>query len=359
MILNIVAYIGVIQIYFKKEMPESNKRFGHFLLILSGIFTETLLINIFGATNPNPIIVYASLLLFVLCLALPPSMYLYLVSLIQTDETAPILEQEKRHYAPALILLFVNTVSFVAMYNLEMGTQNYLLIESIRTYVNFVSLIFIFFAQVIFYIFLGFQLYKKRKVVLIGSQGIESNNTLLWMKRFLITFTFLIVVLYAVQLNPLHAGKDVFRVLLLLYTVLIVFYGNKNHEYILENIKDETLDDETRNRLVKDLQRLMSTDKPYLNSELTIHSLSQQLSTNTKYLSYIINKEFGLNFNSYINKFRIDEAKRIFKTEEGKLYTMEAISEQIGFRSKSTFNSAFKKYTNMTPSRFRSITVQD
>ncbi len=317
------------------------------------------MINLFGAENSNPIIVYASLLLFVLCLALPPSMYLYLVSLVKSDKEESILQNGLKHYAPALVLLFVNTVSYIAMYNLDNQGKNYALMESIRTYANFISLLFIFFGQVIFYIYLSTQLYRKRKVMLMGSQGIVSNNTLTWMRRFLISFSLLIAVLYLVQLSPLTGGKSFFRIMLLTYICFIVYYGNKNHEYVLENIKDETLDEATRERLLRDLKQIMQKEKPFLNNELTIHSLAQQLNTNTKYLSYLINKEFDQNFNSYINTHRIEEAKLIFSGPDSQKYTIEAIAEMIGFKSKSTFNSAFKRYTEMTPSSFRSIKVKE
>jgi YesN/AraC family two-component response regulator len=105
-------------------------------------------------------------------------------------------------------------------------------------------------------------------------------------------------------------------------------------------------------QLKKSLEVLMLKDKLYLNDALTIHSLATILQTNSKYLSQLINTEFNKSFVVYINEFRVEEAKKLLLDESNKHLTIEAIGYESGFKSKSAFNSVFKKNTGETPSSF-------
>ena len=73
-----------------------------------------------------------------------------------------------------------------------------------------------------------------------------------------------------------------------------------------------------------------------------------------KHLSYIINDKFNLNFYDFINKYRIEESKQ-YLNKSSNIKTVLEIAYKVGFNSKTTFNSAFKKYTDMTPSEFRKM----
>lgn len=62
-----------------------------------------------------------------------------------------------------------------------------------------------------------------------------------------------------------------------------------------------------------------------------------------------------MHFFDFVNSYRVEAAKALIKTEEiNRKYTIEYIAAKSGFNSKSTFNAAFKKFTGMTPSQFRS-----
>ena len=97
----------------------------------------------------------------------------------------------------------------------------------------------------------------------------------------------------------------------------------------------------------------METEKPYLELDLNIKSLAHRINTNNKYLSYLVNKEFNTNFSSYINSYRIEEAKKLLSDEKYNIYTIESLAKMTGFKSKSTFNAVFKKETSLTPSQFK------
>ena len=105
-------------------------------------------------------------------------------------------------------------------------------------------------------------------------------------------------------------------------------------------------------RILKKLSEMIELDKIYLDPELTLRKLAINLSTNTTYLSKLINQKYQQNFNSFINKYRIQESIRLIEHPENANLTLEALSERAGFKSKSSFNSFFKKYTGYTPTAY-------
>jgi AraC-like DNA-binding protein len=113
------------------------------------------------------------------------------------------------------------------------------------------------------------------------------------------------------------------------------------------------LSPETAQRYLKRLLQSMETEKLYLDSSLTISKLSERLSIPTPHLSQIINERLGQSFVDFINTYRVEEAKKRLLDPARKHISVLAIAEQVGFNSKSSFNSVFKKHVQMTPSEFR------
>ena len=91
----------------------------------------------------------------------------------------------------------------------------------------------------------------------------------------------------------------------------------------------------------------------YLNPDLTIKKLALDLSISESYLSRIIKQGASSNFSDYINRFRIEKSKEFLKLKKYDSYTVESIGMECGFNTKSTFYSAFKKFTSVTPLEFR------
>lgn len=114
-----------------------------------------------------------------------------------------------------------------------------------------------------------------------------------------------------------------------------------------------SLSPETAERYLKRLLNLMETEKLYLDSELTISKLAERLSIPAPHLSQTINERLNQNFVDFINSYRVEEAKRRLVDPALKHYSVLAIAEEVGFNSKSSFNSVFKKHVQMTPSEFR------
>jgi AraC-like DNA-binding protein len=114
-----------------------------------------------------------------------------------------------------------------------------------------------------------------------------------------------------------------------------------------------TLTPERAERYLKKIQTMMEKEKPYRESDLTLQKLASSLAISPHHLSQIINERLNRNFFDFINAHRIEEAKRMLVDPGKKHYSILAIAEEVGFNSKSAFNTAFRKYANMTPSEFR------
>jgi AraC-like DNA-binding protein len=101
------------------------------------------------------------------------------------------------------------------------------------------------------------------------------------------------------------------------------------------------------------VEEYMEQNKPYLDAKLSIKQLAQQIGIQEKELSILINHHMDKHFFDFVNEYRIDKAKRILTDPSQSDLTILEILYPVGFNSKSSFNSAFKKYTHQTPSQYR------
>lgn len=109
---------------------------------------------------------------------------------------------------------------------------------------------------------------------------------------------------------------------------------------------------EKRMILAEKLQEFMEKEQAYLNPALTINEVASGLQVSTKELSQVINQDFGQHFFDFVNSYRIDAAKELLQDPENKM-TIQEIMYTVGFSSKSSFNTLFKKKTSQTPSTYR------
>ncbi|MEP0263695.1 helix-turn-helix domain-containing protein [Dokdonia sp.] len=109
----------------------------------------------------------------------------------------------------------------------------------------------------------------------------------------------------------------------------------------------------SQNEHIVTIKTILIQEKRYLDSNLSLETLADELQLSKSYLSRIINHELGTSFSEYINSLRVEEAKTHLRNPEFSRYTVVAIGLEAGFNSKTTFNNAFKKFTGLTPSQFR------
>ena len=98
------------------------------------------------------------------------------------------------------------------------------------------------------------------------------------------------------------------------------------------------------------IQEVMDAESLFLNPNLKLEDLAQTIGLSKNQTSHVINKEFEMDFNSYINSLRVKSAIGILLKEPGKQIT--EVMYEVGFNNSTTFNRAFKKITGLTPTAF-------
>ncbi len=111
----------------------------------------------------------------------------------------------------------------------------------------------------------------------------------------------------------------------------------------------EPIPSEEINSWKERILQLMQAGKAYEDPELSLTQVAKQLQSNPSYISRMVNKGFGVNFNDFINQFRIAAVKEMLNNGEHKKQTLLGIAFECGFNSKATFNRAFKKVTGQSP----------
>jgi len=106
-------------------------------------------------------------------------------------------------------------------------------------------------------------------------------------------------------------------------------------------------------QLIDKLLAFMGEKKPYLDPELSLSTLAKDLKMSRSQLSQLINDGMGENFYDFINKYRVEEVKRLMADPEMAGYNLLGIAFEAGFKSKSTFNLIFKRFTGLTPTEYR------
>jgi len=217
-----------------------------------------------------------------------------------------------------------------------------------------------------YYIFKAIIIYKAHRKELKNVFSFEQGVSIKWMQNYIIGYFIFIVCIYTSQADNL---KIEFQIPLTLFMIMyLVFIGVKGSIQKKVYFKDQNkvikiketntvskrdIEESKTNELKTKIMTQMNEEELFLDHNLTIHSFSKALNSNSKIVSSILNSEFNQNFVSFINSYRIAEAKKILGKDQYRNYTVEAISEMVGFNSKSAFNRAFKQYTNQTPSEFR------
>ncbi|MCF8265690.1 MAG: AraC family transcriptional regulator [Ignavibacteriales bacterium] len=113
-----------------------------------------------------------------------------------------------------------------------------------------------------------------------------------------------------------------------------------------------TVEDEKLKDLINRMEELMQNEKIFLQTEITILKVAEQLNTNRSYLSNAINHILMTNFNGYVNKLRMQEIIVLMESGFFDNYTIDGISNYCGFKSRTAFIKVFTAYTGVSPSFF-------
>jgi AraC-like DNA-binding protein len=146
-------------------------------------------------------------------------------------------------------------------------------------------------------------------------------------------------------------------VFLFINTIMFFLLLKPDVYYIIAKYKNNKLKEHDKSEYLQRLNSYMEANKPFLNPDITLESLANEISVTPRILSQIINETYKKNFKGFILEFRIKESMKILADSKHSKLTILEILYQVGFNSKSAFNNQFKIYTNLTPIEYRSKAI--
>jgi len=179
----------------------------------------------------------------------------------------------------------------------------------------------------------------------------------LFLGNFLL-FLFYFLAIMGAPAATYISGAVVFSFILYLI-ISILLYRKKTEDLFLLNgqkIAGRKIDSAEANIISEKLEIIMIQKSLYKNPNLNLQDLSREINISSHQLSQFLNNNLGKNFTSFVNEFRIKEACKIISSND-KL-TLESVGYDVGFNSKSTFFTAFKKYTGTTPLNYQIQALQ-
>ncbi|WP_299684523.1 helix-turn-helix domain-containing protein [uncultured Dokdonia sp.] len=106
--------------------------------------------------------------------------------------------------------------------------------------------------------------------------------------------------------------------------------------------------------LKEELVRLLEVEKVYRQNSIKLETIAERLGTTRHNASQVINEHFDLNFFELINKYRVEEAMDLLRSNKENLNIID-IAYEVGYNNKVTFNKSFKRFSNLTPSQFMKL----
>jgi AraC-like DNA-binding protein len=116
--------------------------------------------------------------------------------------------------------------------------------------------------------------------------------------------------------------------------------------------KPTSIEPELVAQVVNSLTQAMTTDQLYLNPELTVDKVGKHIQLSPKVISAVLNQQLQTNFNSYVNRYRVEAVKRQLTTQSAQHLTLTGIAFDCGFNSQATFQRAFRQQTGLSPTEF-------
>jgi AraC-like DNA-binding protein len=293
------------------------------------------------------------------------------------------------HLVPGIFYLIYSAVIFVTDWWV-MNDYYFLADQSDRDFDDWYQMAG--FASMLIYFFLSLRYYRLYRRLMVQVTSYADTLVFRWVLRFLATFFIMMLVWVAFQFLGQYIRGQYIRswwyylcFALLLYYIAIAGYSNSiitkvpfitqhlltngrvqlllpvasnqsqpetGEAVYIEIEEPSTAPTETDAQLQswkEKIQKAVVDDKAYENPELSLTELAQQLQTNPSLLSKMVNRGFAMNFNDFINFYRVQAVITQLKKGLHQQQTLTSIAYDCGFNSKATFNRAFKKATGKTP----------
>ena len=123
----------------------------------------------------------------------------------------------------------------------------------------------------------------------------------------------------------------------------------KEKEATYRNLVSPMLMDELKEKILN----VIVMQKKYKDKNYSAKQLAQELGTNTRYISAVVNVKFHMNYTSFVNKHRIEEAMSILVDKRYQKLRIEEVSDMVGFSNRQSFYDSFYKLIGITPREYR------
>ena len=307
-------------------------------------------------------------------LSLGPFMYIYTNSLIY--ENFRINKQILLHFIPVLLFSIIgvclpNHTSMAGISYMDNGVKLVGMIGPLALMLSFL----------LYSIFIQIRLKNHRKKILDCFTHTPTRITLTWLTWLVLIFFNLFILTHIpvllntqnlIQLNPSFWfwSDSVHNTGIFLFMLSLSFFGVRQQNVFARSEsagpekdsvgekqqgKYETskLKEKQLQGYLTRLENYMVSEKPYLDGDLTLAGLAEDLNLPKHHLTETINRKLKKNFFTYINGYRVIEVKQLLLNPKNANKTILEIALLAGFNSKSSFNTFFKKATQISPSEFR------
>lgn len=366
-IARISVFVSLLMAFFlltvKTENKLSNRIFALFF-IFSAIDLSGFFMYVYTEDHRNLEIFRATF-----CLLGMPSFYLYVLSVCYSD-----FKLKWKHLIHLLPFVIVNLI-FIPRIYLSIVNGNFIGPLNEMSEIYFIQILIEL--QYGFYIVSVFLILKKYKEIYLENYTNTGISTYKWL--FQMTCVFLVAHSIVALKNVLrYSGfKEVFLwanvlvgTIALFITCWFIMKALKHPELfrgvnsklkltkdILPEVEEKNETSHEQNDLINTqiskLKQYMIEKEPFLDPSLTIQELANQINMPVRDLSVLINHYMDQHFFDFVNEYRIQKAMHILKDQSKSQFTVLEILYEVGFNSKSSFNTSFKKYTNLTPTAYR------
>lgn len=302
-------------------------------------------------------------------LALAPMIYFYIKSI--TTTSFKFRFADLKHFALAILFLFYR-ISIYVYDALQSGfneTQNGVLKIDLDEPVMLPILSIVDTIYMLLYLAFTFQLFynyrQKIQQYFSNTYKLELN----WILSFLILFTVLFLydlsqtIISSLFFDLNYVDRWWMNLLMAIVTLYVGIKGYFTDTTKLKKLKFSftpnpiSIPQPDKSKAISQeeidvVKNYIEEEKPYLNSELNLSDLAEELNMTRAQLSQVINSGFGQNFNDFVNNFRINAFKDKLKEGQHKQLSLLGIAYDCGFNSKATFNRVFKKLTHTSPTEF-------
>jgi AraC-like DNA-binding protein len=303
-------------------------------------------------------------------LLIMPIFYLYVKAVCHSD-----FRLKPKHLTLIIPFVITNLV-FIPRFYLATTIESSYIFEHFKQMLEIRFFYILAELQYVLYIILVFIILKKYKEIYLENYTNTNNSSYKWL--FQMTVFFLIahcivffksVIRYTDYNVFLNSSNVIIGTIALIISCWFVLKALNNpnlfkgvdsnmllvNEVVISTEKEsfQTPKSAEIASQIELLEKYVLENEPYLEPSLTIQELSKQVNIPVRDLSILINHHINQHFFDFINEYRIRKAMQILKNPSKSKLTILEILYEVGFNSKSSFNTAFKKYTNQTPTEFR------